>query len=123
MGEADALLWKEDHAIGIEKDNTRILVIPLEQISSVTEVCIATDADIIIDTIKNILFDLKEPDLISLWKQYILRDQNFYDKKGKIYVLDDQALWLDIIKLHQSQDTRIEKRHWNSSKEAILGLE
>ena len=68
MGEADALSWKEDHAIGIEKDNTRILVIPLEQISSVTEVCIATDADIIIDTIKNILFDLKEPDLIPLWK-------------------------------------------------------
>ena len=64
MGKADALSQREDHAIGIEKDNTRILVIPPEQISSVTEVHIATDADIIIDTIKNILFDLKEPDLI-----------------------------------------------------------
>ena len=66
MGKADALLRREDHTIGIEKDNTRILVIPPEQISSVTEVHIATDADIITDTIKDILFDLKESDLIPL---------------------------------------------------------
>ena len=44
----------------------RVLVIPPEQISSVTEVCIAMDADIIIDTIKDILFDLKESYLILL---------------------------------------------------------
>ena len=100
MGKADALSRREDHAVGIEKDNTGILVIPLEQISSVTEICIATDADIIIDTIKDILFDLKEPDLIPLRKQYILRDHIFYDKNGKIYVPDDQALRLDIVKLH-----------------------
>ena len=68
MGKADALSRQEDHAIGIEKDNTRILAIPLEQISSIIEVCIATDADIIIDTIKDILFDLKEPDLFPLQK-------------------------------------------------------
>ena len=102
MGKADALSWREDHAIGIEKNNTRILVIPPEQISSVTEVHIATDADIIIDTIKDILFDLKEPDLIPLWKQYILKDQIFYDEKEKIYVPDDQALRLDIVKLHHN---------------------
>ena len=100
MGKADALSRREDHAVGIEKDNTGILVIPLEQISSVTEICIATDADIIIDTIKDILSDLKEPDLIPLRKQYILRDHIFYDKNGKIYVPDDQALRLDIVKLH-----------------------
>ena len=99
-GKADALSQREDHAIGIEKDNTRILVIPSEQISSVTEVHIATDADIIIDTIKDILFDLKEPDLIPLWKQYVLKDRVFYDKNGKIYVPDDQALRLNILKLH-----------------------
>ena len=64
MGKADALSQREDHAVGIKKDNTRILVIPPEQIRSVTEVHIATNADIIIDTIKDILFDLKEPDLI-----------------------------------------------------------
>ena len=92
MGKTDALSQQEDHAIGIEKNNTRILVIPPEQISSVTEVCIATDADIIIDTIKDILFDLKEPDLIPLRKQYILKDWVFYDEDGKIYVPDDQAL-------------------------------
>lgn len=45
---------------------TIVLVILPEQISSVTELHIATDADIVIDTIKNILFDLKEPDLIPL---------------------------------------------------------
>ena len=78
----------------------RILVIPPEQISSVTEVRIATDADIIIDTIKDILFDLKEPDLIPLWKQYVLKDQICYNEKGKIYIPDDQALHLDIVKLH-----------------------
>ena len=100
MGKADALSWREGHAIGIENDNTRLLVIPLEQISSVTEVCITTDADIIINTIKDILFDLKEPDLIPLWKQYVLKDWIFYNKKGKIYVPDDQALRLDIVKLH-----------------------
>ena len=100
MGKADALSRWEDHAIGIEKNNTRILVIPPEQISSVTEVCIATDADIIIDTIKDILFDLKEPDLIPLRKQYILKDWIFYDEKGKIYGPDDQALHLDIVRLH-----------------------
>ena len=100
MGKADALSRREDHTGGIEKDNTRVLVIPPEQISSVTEVCIATDADIIIDTIKDVLFDLKEPDLILLQKQYILKDQIFYDEKGKIYVPDDQALCLDIVKLH-----------------------
>ena len=100
MGKADALSWREDHAVEIEKDNTRVLVIPSEQISSVTEVHIATDADIIIDTIKDVLFDLKEPDLILLWKQYILKDHIFYDEKGKIYIPNDQALHLDIVKLH-----------------------
>ena len=86
MGKADASSQREDHAVGIEKDNTRVLVISPEQISSVTEIHIATDANIIIDTIKNILFDLKEPDLIPLWKQYILKDCIFYDENGKIYV-------------------------------------
>jgi hypothetical protein len=71
MGKADALSRREDHSIGIEKDNTGILVIPPDRIRSVTEVRIATDADIIIDTIKDILYDLKEPDLIPLRKQYI----------------------------------------------------
>ena len=100
MGKADALLCREDHTVGIEKDNTGILVIPPEQISSVTEIRIATDADIIIDTIKDILFNLKEPDLIPLRKQYILKDRVFYDENGKIYIPDDQALRLDIVKLH-----------------------
>jgi hypothetical protein len=84
MGKADALSRREDHSIGIEKDNTGVLVIPPERICSVTEVRIATDADIIIDTIKDILYDLKEPDLIPLRKQYVLKDRIFYDKNGKI---------------------------------------
>jgi hypothetical protein len=100
MGKADALSRREDHSIGIEKDNTGVLVIPPDQIRSVTEVRIATDADIIIDTIKDILFDLKEPDLIPLWKQYTLKDHIFYDENGNIYVPEDQALHLDILKLH-----------------------
>jgi hypothetical protein len=100
MGKADTLSRREDHSIGIEKDNTGVLVIPPDQIRSVTEVHIATDADIIIDTIKDILFDLKEPDLIPLRKQYTLKDHIFYDKNGKIYVPEDQALRLDILKLH-----------------------
>jgi hypothetical protein len=100
MGKADALSRREDHSIGIEKDNTGILVIPPDQIRSVTEVRIATDADIIIDTIKDILYDLKEPDLIPLRKQYVLKDRIFYDENGKIYVPEDQALRLDILKLH-----------------------
>ena len=62
MEKADTLFQREDHAIGIENGNTRVLVMPPEQISSVTEVHIATNADIIIDTIKDILFDLKERD-------------------------------------------------------------
>jgi transposase InsO family protein len=100
MGKADALSRREDHSIGIEKDNTGVLVIPPDWIHSVTEVHIATDADIIIDTIKDILFDLKEPDLIPLRKQYTLKDHIFYDKNGKIYVPEDQALRLAILKLH-----------------------
>jgi hypothetical protein len=68
MDKADALSRREDHSIGIEKDNTGVLVIPPDQIRSVTEVCIATDADIIIDTIKDIRFDIKEPDMIPLRK-------------------------------------------------------
>jgi hypothetical protein len=100
MGKADALSRREDHSIGVEKDNTRVLVIPPDQIHSVTEVRIATDADIIIDTIKDILYDLKEPDLILLRKQYVLKNRIFYDKNGKIYVPEDQALRLDILKLH-----------------------
>jgi hypothetical protein len=75
MGKADALSRREDHSIGIEKDNTGILVIPPDRIRSVTEVRIATDADIIINTIKDILYDLKEPDLIPLRKQYVERNQ------------------------------------------------
>ena len=58
-----------------------------------------------VDTIKDILFNLKEPDLIPLRKQYILKDCVFYNKKGRIYVADDQALHLDIVKLHH--DTQI----------------
>jgi hypothetical protein len=38
MGKADALSRREDHSIGIEKDNTGILVIPPDRIRSVTEV-------------------------------------------------------------------------------------
>jgi hypothetical protein len=100
MGKVDALYRREDHSIGIEKDNTGVLVIPPDQICSVTEVRIATDADIIIDTIKDILYDLKEPDLIPLQKQYVLKHRIFYDEKGKIYGPEDQALRLDILKLH-----------------------
>jgi hypothetical protein len=48
MGKADVLSQREDHSIGIEKDNTGVLVIPTDWIRSVTEVHIATDADIII---------------------------------------------------------------------------
>jgi hypothetical protein len=80
MGKVDALSRSEDHSIGIEKDNTGVLVIPPDQIRSVTEVHIATDADIIIDTIKDVLYDLKEPDLIPLRKQYVLKDHIFYDE-------------------------------------------
>jgi hypothetical protein len=100
MGKADALSRREDHSIGIEKDNTGVLVIPPDRICSVTEVHIATDADIIIDAIKDILYDLKEPDLIPLRKQYILHDHIFYDENGKIYVPEDQAMCLDILKLY-----------------------
>jgi hypothetical protein len=100
MGKADALSRREDHSIGIEKDNTGVLVIPPDRIRSVTEVRIAADADIIIDTIKDILYDLKEPDLIPLRKQYVLKDRIFYDENGKIYVPEDQALRLDILKSH-----------------------
>jgi hypothetical protein len=100
MGIADALSRREDHSIGIEKDNTGVLVIPPDRIRSVTEVHIATDADIIIDTIKDILYDHKELDLIPLQKQYVLKDHIFYDENGKIYVPEDQALCLDILKLH-----------------------
>jgi hypothetical protein len=100
MGKADALSRREDHSIGIEKDNTGVLVIPPDRIRSVTEVCIATDADIIIDTIKDILYDIKEPDLIPLRKQYTLKDRIFYDENGKIYVPEDQVLCLDTLKLH-----------------------
>jgi hypothetical protein len=100
MGIADALSRREDHSIGIEKDNTGVLVIPPDRIHSVTEVHIATDADIIIDTIKDILYDLKELDLIPLQKQYVLKDHIFYDENGKIYVPEDQALCLDILKLY-----------------------
>jgi transposase InsO family protein len=100
MGKADALSRREDHSISIERDNTGVLVIPPDRIHSVTEFRIATDADIIIDTIKDILFDLKEPDLIPLRKQYTLKDRIFYDENGKIYVPEDQALRLDILKLH-----------------------
>jgi hypothetical protein len=84
MGKADALSRREDHSIGIEKDNIGVLVIPPDQIRSVTEVRIATDADIIINTIKDILYDLKEPDLIPLRKRYILKDCIFYDENGQI---------------------------------------
>jgi hypothetical protein len=100
MGKADALCRREGHSIDIEKDNTRVLVIPPDQIRRVTEVRIAADADIIINTIKDILYDLKEPDLIPLRKQYVLKDRIFYDENGKIYVPEDQALHLDILKLH-----------------------
>ena len=37
---------------------------------------------------------------MPLWKQYTLKDHVFYDKNGKIYVHDDEALHLDIVKLH-----------------------
>jgi hypothetical protein len=47
IGKADALSRREDHSIGIEKDNTGVLVIPPDRICSVTEVHIATDADIV----------------------------------------------------------------------------
>ena len=91
--------------------------LPLEQISSVIEVYIATDADIIIDTIKDILFDLKEPDLIPLWKQYVLQDRIFYNENGKIYIPNDQASHLDIVKLHH--DTPVAG---HSGREKILEL-
>jgi hypothetical protein len=100
MGKVDALSRREDHSIGIEKDNIGVLVIPPDRIRSVTEVHITTNADIIINTIKDILYDLKERNLVPLQKQYVLKDRIFYDGNGKIYVPEDQALRLDILKLH-----------------------
>jgi hypothetical protein len=52
MDKADSLSRREDHSIGIETDNIGVLVIPPDQICNVTEVHIATDADIS-DTIKD----------------------------------------------------------------------
>jgi transposase InsO family protein len=102
MGKPNALSRREYHSMGIEKNNTGVLVIPPDQIRSVTEVRIATDSDIIINTIKDILYDLKESDLIPLRKQDVLKDHIFYNENGQIYVPEDQALCLDILKLHHN---------------------
>jgi hypothetical protein len=40
--------------------------------------------------------------LIPLWKQYRLKDHIFYDENRKIYVPEDQALHLDILKLYHN---------------------
>ena len=44
MGKPDALSCREDHAVGIQDDNTMVLVIPQEQIASTT-LQITTDAN------------------------------------------------------------------------------
>ena len=64
---------------------------------SIPYICVKPFA---IDTIKDILSNLKESELIPLWKQYILKYHVLYNRYGKIYIPDDQALHLDIVKLH-----------------------
>ena len=63
-----------------------VLVIPPEQICSVTEAHIATDTEIIIDIIKVILYNLKKQEIAPLWKKYIQKNKIFYNKNKIIYI-------------------------------------
>ncbi len=103
MGKADALSRREDHADGIENDNAGVLVIPPDRVLRVTEVTLATDSDVILAKIKNIVNLLTESDVTRLCEKHALHtkdDQLLYDEHDKIYVPDDHDLRLEIVRLH-----------------------
>ena len=69
MGEPDALSCREDHAVGIQDDNKMILIIPPEQIASIT-LHIATNADDIRNRIRDATVQILELDVITLCKKH-----------------------------------------------------
>ena len=94
MAKANALSQQEDHAIGIE-DNKGILFIPLEQIHAVLT-WITDVGDHIQDQIQEYT---KAHDLAESYKNYDEEDR-ILSRDGKIFVPDDDNLWMEIVRLH-----------------------
>ena len=102
MGMPDALSRREDHAIGIQDNNKMVLIIPPEQIASTT-LHIATDTDDIRNCIRNATGWVQESDVIMLCKKHgICEDWDglLFTKSGRMYVPEDQDLWMEIVCLH-----------------------
>ena len=102
MGKPDALSCREDHTVGIQDDNKRVLVIPPEQITSTT-LHIATDADDIRNCIWDATVHIRESDVITLCKKHgICEDQDgiLFTRSGKMYIPEDRYLQMEIVHLH-----------------------
>ena len=104
MGKPDALSRQEDHAVGIQDDNKMVLIIPPEQIASTT-LYIATNADDIRNRIQDATVRIRESDIITLCKKHgICEDQDgiLFTRSGKMYIPEDQDLWMKIVCLHHN---------------------
>ena len=83
------------HTIGIEKDNKGILCIPLEQIRAVST-WITDAGDHIQDQNREYT---KAHDLAESYKNYD-EENGILSRDAKIFVLDDDNLWMEIVRLH-----------------------
>ena len=104
MGKPDALSHREDHAVGIQNNNKRVLVIPPKQIASTT-LHIATDADDIRNCIRDTMVHIWESDVITLCKKHGIcegQDGLLFTRSGKMYVPKDQDLRMEIVCLHHN---------------------
>ena len=95
MAKANTLSQREDHAIEIEEDNKGILFIPPEQIHAVST-WISNAGDHIQDQIWEYT---KAHDLAESYKDYNEED-GILSRNGKIFVLDDDSLRMEIVCLH-----------------------
>ena len=112
MAKADALSWREDHAIGIEEDNKGILFISPEQIHAVSTWI--TDAG---DHIQDQIWEYtKAHDLAESYKNYD-EENGILSRDGKIFVPDDDNLRMEIVCLHH--DTPLAE---HSGQEKMLEL-
>ena len=95
MAKVNALSRQEDHAIGIEEDNKGILFIPPERIHAVST-WITNARDRIQDQIREYT---KAHDLAKSYKNYD-EENEILSRDGKIFVLDDDNLQMEIVCLH-----------------------
>ena len=128
MGKADGLSRRPDWEVGVKKDNEEQMLVKKEQLKAraveVTEVVIE-EVDILEKIRKS---EAKNNKVIKAVKEMkragvnILRDEEQREsdrlmlKEGKVYVLKDEKLRAEVIRLHHDTSIEGHRRQWKTTE-------